>query len=173
MLLLNPHNQEVLFRQQTVNLGNTFLGMKPLMEKMRWKRSGGDPSEHWRTRHSSPAGVISAQEVMVAAEGERRLYAKTPKVEESSQHQLICTKECVKKKQVGEVIVKYSEPRNERVHGQRGKNENQDMTGYKNEFRANKQEKSDRLRDERFLRPGSRGMTFLKSKKTSKVSSLT
>ena len=34
-----PHNQEVFFIQQTVNLGNTFLVMKPLMERMRWKLS--------------------------------------------------------------------------------------------------------------------------------------
>ena len=38
--------------QTTVNLGNTFLVMKPLLssssnERMRWKRSWGDPSKHW------------------------------------------------------------------------------------------------------------------------------
>ena len=44
------------------------------------------------------------------------------------------------------------------MQGQRGKDENRDMTGYKNESRANKQEKSDRLRNERFLRPGSSGV---------------
>ena len=65
--------------------------------------------------------------------------------------------ESVKKKQVREVIGKYSDPRNERVQGQHGKDENQDMTGYNNESRANKQDKSDRLRDERFLSPGSSG----------------
>ena len=40
---------------------------------------------------------------------------------------------------------KYSDPRNESMQGQCRKDENQGMTGYKNESRAKKQEKSDRL----------------------------
>ena len=67
------------------------------------------------------------------------------------------TNESEKKKQV-EVMGKYSNPHNERVQNQSGKDENHDMTGYKNEFKTNKQEKSDRLRNEWFLKPGSSGM---------------
>ena len=53
---------------------------------------------------------------------------------------------------------KYSVPCNESVQGQCGKDDNQDMEGYKNKSRANKEENSDRLRNERFLRPGSSGV---------------
>ena len=52
--------------------------------------------------------------------------------------------ESVQKIQVREVMGKYSDPHNEGVQGQCGKDENQDMTVYKNESRANKQEKSDK-----------------------------
>ena len=53
---------------------------------------------------------------------------------------------------------KYSDPHNERVQGQHGKDENQDRSRYKNESSANKQENSGRLQNEWFLRPGSSGM---------------
>ena len=110
-------------------------------EQRRSKRTLEDPTLQPGRSDISTGGDGCSRgrtEVVCHSPKSGRIFATSINLHES-------TNESVKKKEIGEVMGKYSDPRNESVQGQCGKVENQGMTGYKNESRANKQEKSDRL----------------------------